>query len=109
MARIFVSYNRHSLDVVKTLAQDLEAAGNHVWFDQALTGGQRWWDNILANIRECEMFVFALTPESLDSHACRQELHYAGQLGKAVLPILLSDNVNVTLLPRALVQSDRDR
>jgi hypothetical protein len=39
MAQIFISYNHRSLDAVKTLAKDLEAAGNYVWFDQALTGG----------------------------------------------------------------------
>jgi TIR domain len=102
MAQIFISYNHRSLDAVKTLAKDLEAAGNYVWFDQALTGGHRWWDDILANIRGCGVFVFALTPESVESYACKQELDYAAQLGKPILPILLSDKVEVNLLPHPL-------
>lgn len=102
MPQIFISYNRRSLEAVKTLAEDLEAAGSKVWLDLELTGGQRWWDNILANIRECQVFVFALTPESLRSQACMDELGYALALGKPVLPFLLSGDVNVNLLPRPL-------
>ena len=102
MARIFISYSRYNLDPVKMLVQDLEAVGNTVWFDQTLTGGQRWWDSILSNIRECEIFAFALSPESLKSEACKNELAYVVQLRKPILPILLSDDVNVILLPHPL-------
>jgi TIR domain len=102
MARIFISYNRCSLEAVQTLAEDLKASDHEMWFDQSLTGGQRWWDKILASIRECDIFVFTLTPESLESQACTQELNYAGQLGKVILPVLLSDAINVNVLPRSL-------
>ena len=68
------------------------------WHDQALTGGQRWWDNILAKIRECDILVFALSPESWDSEACKSELGYVVQLGKPILPVLVSDGINTNLL-----------
>lgn len=84
------------------MAQDLHDLGHSVWFDQDLTGGQPWWNKILANVRECEIFVFALTPASLASHACMQELGYSHNLGKSILPILLSDQVNVSRLPSPL-------
>jgi hypothetical protein len=101
MAQIFISYNRRNLDAVKTLAHDLQETGNHVWFDQSLIGGQHWWDNILLGICKSDIFVFIITPESLESHACIQELTYASQLRKAILPILLS-KVDTDLLPRPL-------
>ncbi|MFL5039863.1 MAG: toll/interleukin-1 receptor domain-containing protein, partial [Xanthobacteraceae bacterium] len=65
MAEVFISYSRADLDAVNVLVQDLEGLGYEPWFDQALTGGQRWWDNILSQIRNCEFFVSTLTPESL--------------------------------------------
>jgi len=84
MARIFITYNRRNLDAVTALAHDLEDAGHHVWFDQAVAGGHRWWDSILAQVRGCDLFIFALTLESLESHACRQELDYAVRLRKTI-------------------------
>ncbi|HEX7742417.1 MAG TPA: toll/interleukin-1 receptor domain-containing protein, partial [Sphingobium sp.] len=62
MAKAFISYCRRSGGVVKTLVDDLDALGYNVWFDQELSGGQAWWTEILAKIRECDLFVFALDP-----------------------------------------------
>jgi hypothetical protein len=102
MKRVFVSYSRNNLDIVTQLIQDLQAVGVDAWHDQTLTGGQRWWDNILANIRDCDIFIFALSPESWDSDACRSELRYVMQLGKTVLPVLVADGINLNLLPAPL-------
>jgi len=99
MKRVFVSYSRNNLDVVTQLVQDMQAVGVQAWHDQTLTGGQRWWDNILANIRECDVFVFALSPESWESEACRSELAYVTHFGKPVLPVLVADGINLNLLP----------
>jgi hypothetical protein len=98
MERIFVSYSRTNLDVVTQAIQDLKAVGIEAWHDQTLTGGQRWWNNILSRIRDCEIFIFALSPESLESEACRGELGYAAQLGKTILPLLVADGINLNLL-----------
>jgi len=102
MRRVFVSYSRNNLDTVTQLIQDLQAVGIDTWYDQTLTGGQNWWDNILANIRECEIFIFALSPKSWESEACRSELSYVSQLGKTILPVLVADGINLNLLPRPL-------
>jgi len=98
MRKVFVSYSRNNLDVVSQLVEDLQAVGMTTWHDQTLTGGQRWWDNILANIRDCEVFIFALSPESWESEACRSELAYVCGLGKPILPVLVADGINLNLL-----------
>ena len=64
--------------------------------------GQAWWDQILSRIRDADIFVFALSPESLDSVACDREWRYAGDLGKGILPVLVSDGVEIDRLPPAL-------
>lgn len=99
MKRVFVSYSRTNLSVVTQLVQDLEAVGVQTWHDQTLAGGQRWWDNVLENIRNCDIFIFALSPESWASEACRSELAYVMQLSKVVLPVLVADGINLSLLP----------
>jgi len=98
MKKVFVSYSRNNLDVITQLVKDLQAVGMETWHDQTLTGGQRWWDNILANIRGCDIFVFALSPESWESEACRSELGYVVQLGRPILPVLVADGINLNLL-----------
>lgn len=102
MARVFVSYSSKSKSKVQTLAQDLEMAGHQIWFDHKLTGGQAWWDQILEQIRQCDIFIFALTPDALDSYPCKLEYTYAHDLGKNVLPVLLADGVSINLLPPEL-------
>jgi len=98
MRRVFVSYSRNNLETVTQLVEDMKDVGIDIWHDQALTGGQRWWDDILAKIRDCEIFVFALSPESWDSEACKSELGYVVQLGKPIIPVLVSEGININLL-----------
>ena len=101
MANIFVSYNRRSGGVAKTLTDDIKELGHTAWFDQELSGGQVWWDKILSTIRNCDIFVFVLDPEALNSTACRRESAYAQDLGKPILPVLVSEGVSTNLLPPA--------
>ncbi|MBX3063013.1 MAG: SUMF1/EgtB/PvdO family nonheme iron enzyme [Anaerolineae bacterium] len=74
-----------------------------VWFDRELnrSGGQEWWANILEQIRQCEVFLYALTPPVLKSEPCKREYGYARALGKPVLPVLL-DEVIIRELPLEL-------
>jgi hypothetical protein len=104
MTTVFVSYGRENDQAVRSLAHDLDALGHSIWFDQALTGGRAWWDHILGRIRDSDVFLFALSPESLDSEACRQECSYAFKLGKTVLPVLVADGIKADLLPPMLAQ-----
>jgi hypothetical protein len=59
------------------------------WMDERLRGGQRWWDEILAQVRDCDVLILVLTKRSITSEACRRELQYAVELGKPVLPLRL--------------------
>src|SRR5262245_38522726 len=99
MAIVFISYDRAHQDVVKKLVQDLRDDEHETWFDQKLEGGQPWWDTVLSEIRKSEIFVTALTPESLESQARQRELRYALDLKRPVLPIRLSAAVRPEFLP----------
>jgi TIR domain-containing protein len=104
MAKIFLSYQRDREGFAKTLSADIEALGHTVWFDHKLSGGQHWWNQILAAIRECDVFVFLLDPKSLASAPCQREYGYANSLHKRILPILAGDGVSLHLLPSELSQ-----
>jgi len=102
MIKIFISYSRENQDIINTLSQDFNELGHQVWIDKKLTGGQAWWGQILERIKEYDLFVFALSPESLDSQACKLERAYAHALHKAILPVLVADGVSIKLLPPEL-------
>ena len=104
MRNTFISYARDTQTLVLGLAEDIKGLGHAVWLDQELSGGQSWWDQILGQIRDCDVFLFALTPDSLKSTACSREYEYAYALGKPIIPVLLSDGVSMNLLPDALSQ-----
>jgi hypothetical protein len=97
--RLFVSYRNVNRALVQELVGDLRDMGHEVWYDQALEGGQKWWDNILENIRRSDVLLSALSPQSLDSRACQIELTYANALSKHILPVLLAGDLNIALLP----------
>ena len=104
MSQIFICYSRQSQDIVEVLAKDIEELGYDVWFDKELTGGQAWWDQILEEICECDIFVLALAPETLDSQACKLERKYASDLRKTTLLIMVADGVPIKLLPPDLFE-----
>ena len=48
-----------------------------------------------------DVFVLVLDPAALDSSAYKLEYGYAADLGKSILPVLVSDGVPTNLLPPA--------
>ena len=101
---VFLSYSSRDADVVKTLAQGLEAAKQDVWFDHELKGGEVWWTSILDKIRNCSVFVFAVSDSSSESKPCRSELDYATTLGRPILPIRVGPVSALRISPIAEMQ-----
>ncbi|MGE0441967.1 MAG: toll/interleukin-1 receptor domain-containing protein [Gemmatimonadales bacterium] len=104
MPSIFISYAREDQEAAQSLADDLTALGQQPWLDQALTGGQAWWNAILGAIRTSDVMAFAISARSLESVACKRELGYAVSLRKPILPVLVADGVVIELLPPALAE-----
>ncbi|MBZ0317961.1 MAG: SUMF1/EgtB/PvdO family nonheme iron enzyme [Anaerolineae bacterium] len=84
------------------MEKNLESLGYQVWYDPELTGGQNWWNKILDTIRECDLFIFVLSKESLASTPCKLEYQYAFDLNKRILPIRIDQDIHDSLLPSEL-------
>lgn len=95
---VFISYARSDRLAVDVLRRHIELSQREVWLDERLTGGQAWWDSILSQVRSCEVFLYALSPDSLDSRACRVEFDYAEALARPILPVMVRE-VAVQLAP----------
>jgi TIR domain len=90
--RLFISYARANRAKVEELQQVLEKAGHEAWFDEDITAGEDWWNMILNSIERCEVFVFALSPQSTNSDACRAEFQYAIDLNRPIFPVMLAES-----------------
>jgi TIR domain/Interferon-induced transmembrane protein len=96
--KLFFSYARADRQRADFLAQRLRQAGNEVWLDTELTGGQVWWDKILDQVRRCDALVVMVSWASIKSQACTHERLYATQLDKAVLPVAV-EQIRAEVLP----------
>jgi hypothetical protein len=70
LMKVFLSYNRADAAAAASIATDLEGLGHDIWYDTEISGGQSWWDTILAQIRESDLFILLMTTKSLNSEAC---------------------------------------
>lgn len=86
----FISYSRRNKEFAAKLAKELRSAGYPIWFDlfDILTG-VRWDDEVEKALRESSIFVIVLTPASIASENVKDEIGYAIDNGKRILPILL--------------------
>src|SRR5687768_6212458 len=105
MIQVFASYSRKDEAEVRELISDLGRAHLSVWYDQALHGGEPWWQDILRRIRECDVFLFALSKNSLALKPCLAELSYARALGLPILPVQTGPVGNLRTTPVADIQA----
>lgn len=89
--KLFISYARKNRAKVESLQTILRRAGHEAWFDEEISGGEEWWRSIVTSIQSCDVFIFALSPESTASDACAAEFQYALDLNKPILPVMLED------------------
>lgn len=85
----FISYSRANSDFAVRLASDLKSAGFNVWLDQLdIPTGARWDDEIEKALEKSTIFLIILSPESIESQNVKDEVGYAIDAGKYILPVL---------------------
>src|SRR5512143_2525882 len=87
--RLFISYSHSDKALGEEIARRLKRLYDYVWFDQSLTGGQLWWKTILEHIADCDILIYLMDQESLESSFCRAELREALNLQKRILPVMI--------------------
>ncbi|MBI5928936.1 MAG: aminotransferase class I/II-fold pyridoxal phosphate-dependent enzyme [Chloroflexi bacterium] len=97
--KIFISYSANKEQIQQLTADLTEVLGHQVWFDKGILGGQQWWEAILDEIRNCDVFITALTLQSLESEACKIEWQYAKDLNRGFLPVLMDAQISNVRLP----------
>ena len=96
---VFISYSCTDSERVDRLEAELIGYGFHTWVDRShLEGGQHWADQIEQAIQGCDVVVVTLSPEAAASPWVKNELLYAQQFGKPLIPVLLRPVEKIPLM-----------
>ncbi len=88
----FISYSRDDSEFVLRLAEDLKAAGASVWLDQLdIEAGQEWDSAIESALIQSPRMLLILSPSSAKSSSVRNEISFALDEKKIIIPVLYQD------------------
>jgi hypothetical protein len=89
---IFFSYSRDDSGFVLKLAQELRDAGADVWLDQLdIKPGSRWDRSIEKALDASKTVLVILSKTSVASHNVMDEVSYAMEEGKKIVPVLFEE------------------
>lgn len=88
----FFSYSREDSEFALRLAADLKAAGSAVWIDQIDIGPGELWDRKVEEaLKHCPSVLVILSPASANSNNVLDEVSYALDQKKSLIPVLYKD------------------
>lgn len=90
---IFISYSHDDEARVYPYIEMLAREGYRVWYDDGITPGDEWTENIARHLENCTVFVAFITENSLGSHNCRSEINFAVQQQLEFISLFLDDVV----------------
>ena len=88
----FFSYSRADSEFALRLAEDLKAAGANAWLDQLdIAPGERWARAVQKALNISPRVLVILSPASVNSNHVEDEVNFALDEQKTVIPILYQD------------------
>lgn len=92
MTDIFISYSRRDKAFVEKFHQALVDSGRSAWVDwEGIPLTADWRAEIELAIESADSFVFILSPDSIVSEVCLQELAHAEASNKRIVPVVYRD------------------
>ena len=90
--RVFISYSRRDKDFVRKLHEGLVVNGFETWVDwEGIPLGIDWWQEIVEGIQSCDNFVFVISPDSVTSNVCADEIQTAIDNNKRLVPVVFRE------------------
>lgn len=100
--RFFFSYSHSLKQDIAEVMDLLRAAGHHVCWDGNIPTGADWWSTILDEIEDCQVFVFAVSEQSLQSAYCLEELRYAIDCHRPIVSLVIDDDTDYAVPSEAV-------
>lgn len=95
---IFVCYAHDDAALVYPEITQLKDAGFCIWYDEGISPGREWTEELGNAIKRCAQFLYYVSEVSAASRNCRDELLFARELGKPVIALYIEE----TELPAGL-------
>ena len=93
---VFICYAHDERETVVEQIDWLRSQGFTVWFDEAIEAGSRWSDDLARAVEGCSAFLYFLSPRSVSSRYCLDEVHFALECSRPIVPVEIAP---VTLTP----------
>jgi uncharacterized membrane protein len=88
----FISYSRTDSDFVMRLTEDLKAAGARVWLDQVdILPGEHWDHAVEGALEGSPLMLVILSSTSVSSMNVMDEVSFALEKQKTVIPVIIQD------------------
>lgn len=92
MSSIFISYSRKDKPVAERICAALAERSRDVWIDwEDIPPTAQWWREISQAIENADAFLFLISPNSVTSRVCKEEIAHAVALRKRLLPLVIRD------------------
>jgi len=88
---IFISYSRKDSDFVAKFTKNLREAGANLWLDKQIKPGGHWDSSIESALDTCQDVLLVLSKNSVDSNNVMDEVSYALEKKKRVIPIKIEE------------------
>jgi WD40 repeat protein len=100
--RIFISYSRKNKLFVRKLNDAIDQEEIEAWVDwEGIPPSADWMAEVSTAIQASDAFVFIMSPDSLGSKVCMDELELAVQFNKKIIPVLYREpGPKQTICPR---------
>ena len=102
---IFVSYAHDDAGIVYPEMLRLREAGFNIWYDEGISPGATWRDEVALALTQCSLFLYFVTPRSVASPNCQQELNFSLSRERKMLCVHIED----TQLPPGMELSLSDK
>lgn len=92
MKQLFISYSRKDTEITRRITQRFEADGLEAWVDwQDIPPSIDWMKEIQKGIEGADVFVYLVSPDSISSPICGDEVQHAVLNGKRIIPVVVRD------------------
>lgn len=86
---VFISYSRTDSEFARLVNENLQLSGKTTWFDQeSIASGADFQAEINKGIESSDNFLFIISPDSVNSVYCSEEVQYAKAHNKRFVTIL---------------------
>lgn len=89
MKQLFISYSHKDTEFVRRLTDSFAAQNIEAWVDwEDIPPSVDWMKEIEKGIEQANAFVFIVSPDSIQSKVCGEEVAHAIKNGKRIIPVV---------------------